>query len=69
MPCLFVMLERDYSFTCPYCRETLSIRLDVTGGRKQAFVYDCEVCCRPIALEFEFAGDKIVNFTAEPENQ
>lgn len=63
------MLERDYAFICPYCGVTLSVRLDVTGGRKQALVYDCETCCRPIALEFEFDGDEIVSFTAERENK
>lgn len=62
------MLEQDHSFTCPYCGVTLSVRLDVTGGRKQAFVYDCETCCRPIALEFELKGDEVVSFSAEPEN-
>jgi len=63
------MLENDHSFTCPYCGVGLSVRLDVTGGRKQAMVYDCETCCRPIALSFEFAGDEVVNFTAEPEDK
>ena len=63
------MLERDYSFPCPYCGVTLSVPLDVTGGSKQAFVYDCEVCCRPIQLRFEFKGDEVVNFSAEPENK
>ncbi len=63
------MLEQDYSFPCPYCGETLSIPLDVTGGRKQVFVYDCEVCCRPIAVEVEFKGNEVANFSAVPENE
>ena len=62
------MLENDYLFTCPYCGVTLSVRLDVTGGRKQAMAYDCETCCRPIALAFEFEGEEVISFTAEPEN-
>lgn len=63
------MLERDYSFNCPYCGVALSVRLDVTGGQRQALVYDCETCCRPIALEFEFEGDEVISFKAEAENK
>ncbi|KKT00950.1 MAG: hypothetical protein UV78_C0072G0004 [Parcubacteria group bacterium GW2011_GWA2_43_17] len=63
------MLEQDYSFPCPYCGETLSIPLDVTGGRRQAFVYDCEICCRPIAVEVEFKGNEVVSFSAEVEGE
>ena len=58
------MLEQDYSFPCPYCGVTLSVRLDVTGGRKQALVYDCEICCRPIQIQVEFEGENIASFSA-----
>lgn len=63
------MLENDFTFSCPYCDQTLSVRLDVTGGQKQSFVYDCEICCRPVLLRFELEGEEVVNFTAEPENK
>lgn len=32
---------------CPYCGEHFSIAPDLSGG-DQAFIEDCEVCCRPI---------------------
>ena len=63
------MLENDLTFACPYCHQTLSVRLDVTGGRRQSLVYDSEICCRPILLQFELKGDEVVNFTAEPEDK
>lgn len=43
---------------CPYCGETFSVTLDLSGGN-QSFIEDCEVCCRPI----EFS----VSVTAEGE--
>ena len=59
------MIEEDYSFSCPRCGVELSIRLDKSGGRKQQFVQDCEVCCRPIQIEVCFEGEDIVSFSAE----
>ena len=32
---------------CPYCGETVTIRLDPAGGAVQDYVEDCEVCCQP----------------------
>ncbi len=60
------MIENDYEFSCPYCGEKLSIRIDITGGERQSFVYDCEVCCRPIQIQFEVEADEVLNFSAEP---
>lgn len=59
------MIENDYEFSCPYCGEELSIRLDVTAGERQAFIYDCEVCCRPIQIQFEVTDNEVLNFSAQ----
>jgi hypothetical protein len=32
---------------CPYCGEPSELLLDPGGGSHQAYVEDCEVCCRP----------------------
>jgi hypothetical protein len=29
------------------------------------YIEDCEVCCRPIELEFKFVGERLVNFEAK----
>ncbi len=61
------MIEEDYGFLCPYCGVQLSTRLDVSGGKRQQFIQDCEICCRPIQIEAWFEGDKITRFSAEAE--
>ncbi len=43
----------------------MSIRLDISGGKRQSFVYDCENCCSPIQIEAEFEGTALVNFSAD----
>ncbi|MSR77107.1 MAG: CPXCG motif-containing cysteine-rich protein [Candidatus Omnitrophica bacterium] len=58
-------MEEDYPFPCPHCGVDLSTRLDKSGGSKQKFVQDCEVCCRPIQIEVWFKGDEVIYFSAE----
>lgn len=58
------MIEQDYPFSCPYCGVDLSVRLEPGGGRKQAFVQDCEVCCRPIQIQVEFSQGEVESFSA-----
>ena len=40
-------LLQTSSVACPYCGEPLDLVLDVSAG-EQAYVEDCNVCCRPI---------------------
>jgi hypothetical protein len=52
---------------CPYCGEPFSIELDVSGGTDQVFVYDCEICCRPIQfhVRFDESGYGSIEVTAD----
>lgn len=59
------MIEQDYPFPCPHCGVKLSVRLEVSGGRMQQFVQDCEICCRPIQIEVRFDGEAITHFSAD----
>ncbi len=59
------MMEEDYDLGCPYCGEGLSIRLDPSGGAKQKFVQDCEICCQPIQIEVHFKNGEVAFFSAE----
>ena len=36
--------------SCPYCGEDVTLLVDVTGGRRQDYVEDCWVCCRPMQI-------------------
>ena len=35
---------------CPFCNEKFQIPIYIDDGKSQSFVYDCEICCRPINL-------------------
>ncbi len=60
--------EREVSFQCPFCGENLEIPVDLTGGQKQKFVYDCEVCCHPIVVQLELEGDEVIEVNVEKES-
>jgi hypothetical protein len=44
---------------CPYCGEPLTFDVDESGGRRQSYVEDCVVCCRPIEIHVVVAGDDV----------
>jgi hypothetical protein len=54
-------------FNCPYCAQENSLPADPSGGTRQTFVTDCEVCCRPIAVSlwFDEDGEPVVEAVAE----
>ena len=62
------LAEDEYAFACPYCFTEISIVIDYTGGSRQAFTYDCEICCRPIAIHLEIGIRGVTSFGAEQES-
>lgn len=59
-----VMREEEYTFTCPYCWEPITMLLDLSV-RRQSYVEDCEVCCNPIEVSYTVDGGMISSFNAE----
>ena len=53
----------EYFFNCPYCWEEISFILDISVS-EQVYVEDCEVCCNPIEVKYEYSGGEITKFEA-----
>ena len=49
-------LEQFIDVGCPYCAETILVRLDLSAG-SQSYVEDCQVCCQPIQMLIRVAED------------
>lgn len=47
---------REFKASCPYCGEKLFVEVDLSAGLPQDFIYDCVVCCRPIAVTVTAGG-------------
>ena len=53
----------EYFFTCPYCWQEISMVLDASEPH-QTYVEDCEVCCKPIEVEYSLENEKVLEFEA-----
>lgn len=61
-------VEQNESFLCPYCGESNALSVDVSAGRHQEFVVDCEICCAPIVVRLQIQGEEIVSIDVLREN-
>lgn len=41
---------------CPYCGQPNVIEVDPSGGDRQAYEEDCQVCCRPWKVKVRLEG-------------
>lgn len=58
----------EHFFSCPYCAAEVSMLLDPADSA-QPYIEDCEVCCRPIRVQFEIDGGEVVLFDASSIEQ
>jgi hypothetical protein len=54
-------------FACPTCMQMNLLPVDPSGGRRQVFTTDCEVCCRPIRITLFLDDDGTPVVDAEAE--
>jgi transcription elongation factor Elf1 len=60
--------KMEHTFACPYCGEEISMVLDLSV-RRQIYVEDCEVCCRPIEVIYSIEDDTLAEFAARSIEQ
>ena len=58
-------LEIEKKFKCPYCREKISMLLDLSEDGEQQYIEDCEVCCQPIQIHFSVKNNELADFISE----
>jgi hypothetical protein len=44
----------ESGFQCAGCGEWNTTSVDETAGRRQSYVEDCQVCCKPNLLQIEY---------------
>jgi hypothetical protein len=49
--------EEGATIACPYCGAPNEIVLDPSGGRRQEYVEDCQVCCQPWNVLVQYRRD------------
>jgi len=53
----------EHFFQCPYCWEEISMLFE-PSNQEQQYVEDCEVCCRPIQIQYSFE-EELQSFSAQ----
>jgi Cysteine-rich CPXCG len=48
------LLEVEAGFQCAGCGEWNTTAVDSSAGRRQSYVEDCQVCCKPNILQVEY---------------
>jgi hypothetical protein len=43
-------MEIETTFVCAFCLHVNETTVDPTGGLRQEYVEDCQICCRPNLL-------------------
>lgn len=58
------MFDDSATFDCAFCGEINETSVDVSGGSRQIYVEDCQVCCRPNLLSIQFDAEGTARITA-----
>lgn len=61
------MLE-PIAYVCPYCAQSIETVADPSQGSRQAYVEDCQVCCRPLQISVTLDERGVPIAIAEPES-
>ena len=59
-------MDTEADVSCPHCGESVTIGLDPGGGDSQAYVEDCEVCCRPWEVRVRYDPEGRAEVRLEP---
>ncbi|MDO6436602.1 CPXCG motif-containing cysteine-rich protein [Cyclobacterium sp. 1_MG-2023] len=57
-------MELEHFFQCPYCLAEISMLLDPSIP-EQSYIEDCEVCCNPIQISYQFIEGELHTFDAD----
>jgi sarcosine oxidase delta subunit len=59
----------SHTALCPYCGEENELEIDASGGTNQAYVEDCQVCCRPweVRVRVDADGDATLDLRTQDE--
>jgi len=58
--------ESAAEVSCPWCGEAVVLTLDPWGGEVQDYVEDCEICCRPWAVQVRWSRAGRARVEVEP---
>ncbi len=62
-------MQNTTEFYCAYCGEASVAFVDLSSGKTQSYIEDCQVCCRPNVLQVQVDEDSLeITIHTEPES-
>lgn len=62
------MYDDSATYFCAFCGEPNEVDVDPFAAKRQVYVEDCQVCCRPNVLHVSFDDGLGVTIEATPES-
>jgi hypothetical protein len=59
----------EIEVSCPFCGEAGALFIDVSAGRRQQYVEDCWVCCRPMEVTVVVHAHDEVDVSVQPADE
>jgi hypothetical protein len=53
----------EHFFQCPYCWQQISMLIE-PSDEITMYIEDCEICCNPINIQYNFSNSELLNFNA-----
>jgi len=53
-------MQFEAGFQCAGCGEWNETVVDESGGKRQLYVEDCQVCCKPNVLTVHWTGEEFL---------
>ena len=66
--CMATFGIQPVSSTCPYCGEPIELLVD-TSVRRQTYVEDCQVCCKPMTVRVIIDEEGFANVEVSQEDE
>ncbi len=60
-----------FTLECPYCGEPNEVSVDPSGGSRQTYEEDCQICCRPwrVRVRVDATGEAQVRLSAQDDGE
>jgi hypothetical protein len=62
----FISWDTEAEVSCPWCGELVTIGLDPGSGAVQAYIEDCQICCRPWRVSVVYDDGGLAEVEVEP---
>ena len=57
------MSQMEHTLLCPHCNAQIAVLVD-PSVEHQEYIEDCEICCRPLVINYKIDNGELAYFDA-----